>query len=204
MKSIVKFDKEKDRLNRLDLIILFAFFILALMWSIFVPTEYAPDESMRYVLPKYIFEHNELPLPDSEEVIHPFYNASYAYYPLLLGSIISGFFMKIASFLGAGETGLLIAARLTSVIAGTVFVYFLIRISKRLFSSKAIQYFAIVLGAFMPQFVFLSSYVNNDALALASSSMIVFAWVHSLSSGWNFKNSLLLALRNYNMCFILL
>lgn len=194
MKSIVKFDKEKDRLNKLELVILFIFFTIALLWSIFIPTEYAPDEAMRYVVPKYIYNHGSLPMPDDPEVIHPFYNASYAYYPLLLGSVISAGFMKIAALLGAGEAGLLIAARLVSVISGTVFVYFLIRIAKRLFSSKPIRYFTIVLGAFIPQFVFLSSYVNNDIIALAASSMIVFAWVHSLSSGWNFKNSALLAI----------
>jgi magnesium-transporting ATPase (P-type) len=46
----------------------------------------------------------------------------------------------------------------------------------------------------MPQFLFLSSYVNNDVIAVAASSMMVYAWVISLTDGWNIKNSILLAL----------
>lgn len=193
LKNIIKNNNECDyKLNKIEKIILLVFFINVLFWIIFLPVNSAPDEDMRYLIPKYIFNHNKLPLPNDPEVIHRFFNASYAYYPLLLGSIISAVFMKIASLWSVSEMGLLIASRLTSLLFGTLFVYFLIKVSKRLFKGAS-KYFAIILGAFIPQVVFLSSYVNNDIIALSASLMIILAWLSFLQDGVNYKNSLLLA-----------
>ena len=193
LKDIFKSNGESNfKLNKIEKLILLVFFVNVLVWIIFLPVNNAPDEAMRYLVPKYIFNHNKLPLPDDPEVVHVFFNASYAYYPLLLGSIISAVFMKIASLWSVSEMGLLIASRLTSLLFGVLFVYFLIKVSKRLFKGAS-KYFAIILGAFMPQVIFLSSYVNNDIIALASSLMIILAWISFLQDGVNYKNSLLLA-----------
>ena len=194
LKDFLKNNGESNyKLNKIEKLILLVFFVNVLVWIIFLPEHNAPDEAMRYLVPKYIFNHNKLPLPDNPEVINALFNASYAYYPLLLGSIISAVFMKIASLWSVSEMGLLIASRLTSLLFGTLFVYFLIKVSKRLFKGTG-KYFAIILGAFMPQVIFLSSYVNNDIIALSSSLMIILAWLSFLQDGVNYKNSLLLAI----------
>lgn len=190
---IKKEEQRKKRSLIMDILILLLFFSIAFYWSTVINETYAPDEGMRYTIPKYIYEHNALPKPDDPEVVHWAFHASYAYYPLLLGSIVSSFFMKIASLCKTGEMGLLIAARLVSVLSGTTFVYFWMKIAKKLFNQRA-YYFAVLLGAFLPQFVYLSCYINNDSIALAASSMMVYAWILAMEKGWNLKNSVLLAI----------
>ena len=88
---------------------------------------------------------------------------------------------------------LLIAARLTSVLSGTMFAYILIKIAKRLFQGIT-KYFSICLGIFLPQLIFLSSYVNNDVIALLGTAIIVLSWIRWLEEGANFKSALLMAI----------
>ena len=50
------------------------------------------------------------------------------------------------------------------------------------------------LAGFMPQALFLGTYVNTDSLALLSMAMILYSWASYLEAGdWNFRNSILLA-----------
>ena len=44
-----------------------------------------PDELLRYKIPLYIYRHGALPVGTNKEVMLPFGNFSYAYYPQLLG-----------------------------------------------------------------------------------------------------------------------
>lgn len=189
------FDRDnKEAITKLEFLSIIVFFVIASLWAIYMPETYAPDERMRFLIPKFIYSHNSLPLPDDPEVIYKIYDASYAYYPFFIGPICSAIFMKIASCFGVTGIGLLVAARFTSVVAGAGFVYFFIKIAKRLFKNKYAKWFAIILGGTIPQFIFLSSYVNNDILSLMASAMMVLAWVYGIQDGWNFKNATLLAI----------
>lgn len=179
----------------LDIVILIAFIILASYWAFSNKMNTAPDEEMRYSLSKYIYNHNKLPLPRDPEVLASPYNASYAYYPLLIGAITSAGFMKISSFLGFNDANqLLIAARLTSVLSGAIAVFFLIKITRKLFKNDPYtKYFTIIMASFIPQFVYLSSYVNNDIIAVAASTIMVYAWIVAMEDGWNIKRLVLLS-----------
>jgi len=88
---------------------------------------------------------------------------------------------------------LLTAARLTSVLSGTMFAYILIKIEKRLFQGIT-KYFSICLGIFLPQLIFLSSYVNNDVIALLGTAVITLSWIRWLEEGASFKNALLMVI----------
>ena len=189
------FDRDnKEAITKLEFLTIIVFFVIASLWAIYMPETYAPDERMRFLIPKFIYAHNSLPLPDDPEVIYKIYDASYAYYPFFIGPICSAIFMKIASIFGITGAGLLVAARFTSVISGALFVYFLIKIAKRLFKNQYTKWFAIILGTTIPQFMFLSSYVNNDSLALMASAMMVLGWICGIQDKWNFKNATLLAI----------
>ena len=52
----------------------------------------------------------------------------------------------------------------------------------------------IILCSFIPQFAFLSSYVNNDSLAVFGSAMIFYTWIYVLKNKWNYRIALLLVL----------
>lgn len=177
----------------INITIIMAFFLTTFIWSMNFDEKYAPDEWMRYLVPKYIYNHNSLPAPDNVEVVASAFNASYAYYPLLLGSVMSAAFMKIVGIFNANEFVLLVAARFTSVLFGTIFVFFMIQIAKKIFERRGFRLLLVIMTSFIPQLIYLSSYINNDIIALAASAMIVYAWVLALDFGWNLKNSILLS-----------
>lgn len=58
----------------------------------------APDEYMRYDIPLFIYNHSYLPKGDEKEILNAIWGFSYGFTPYL-PSIISFFFMKIASIL---------------------------------------------------------------------------------------------------------
>lgn len=162
------------------------------LWSIHKELGSAPDEVMRYQIPEYIFKFGALPSGEMAELRNPVWGFSYAYYPTFLGPLLSAFFMKIASFFSGEAFALVVAARFTSVLSGALTIWFVLKIGDRIFST-GIKWTVAILLAAIPQFAFLSSYVNNDVIAVCGSAIICYAWVRGLQDGWNYKNGLILA-----------
>jgi len=145
-----------------------------------------PDEAMRYIIPNFIFNNGYLPT-GYETAIHG--NWSYAFYPQLLGAIISAGFMHIAALFTHDPEWLVRAARLTSVLFGIIAAIFVRRSARLLFEAHkhkaVIGNLAMVLFALLPQITFLSSYVNNDIIALAGISIIFYACLHVYKKGFS-------------------
>lgn len=154
----------------------------------------SPDELLRYKIPLYIFNHGQLPIGTNKEVMLPFGNYSYAYYPQLLGGIISAGFMKIFSLFTANSRFLIFAARLTSVFFGLVAVYFTALSTKMITNSKKWATIAGLLAGMLPQFSYLSAYVNNDIIAIAGVSIILYSVISASQNKWNYKNALIFAI----------
>lgn len=165
----------------------FVFFL----WSIKSGAFTAPDETMRYQIPEYIYRYGALPNGDMEELRNELWGFSYAYYPNMLGPIMSAAFMKIASIFSTEKYVLLMAARITSILFGVVSVMFLMMSCKRLFSRKT-KWVITVFVSMIPQFVYLSTYVNNDIICIGGSAIICYSWICGLQDGWNYKNSCIL------------
>ena len=66
----------------------------------------APDEYMRYDIPLFIYNHSYLPKGDEKEILNAIWGFSYGFTPYL-PSIISFFFMKIASIFTTSPVHLL-------------------------------------------------------------------------------------------------
>lgn len=192
IKNFFKVD-EKDKLNKIEKIILIVFLILTLFWAFNIDMKHCPDEDMRYLLPKYIYNHAKLPHFTESEVIHPELKLTYAFYPFWLGPIIGAFFMKIVSFFSTKELILLFAARLTNVLSGTLYAYFIIKIAKRLFKDLT-KYFSIIIGIFIPQLVFLSSYFNYDIISVLGTAIITLSWIRFIQDGASVKSSIIMAI----------
>ena len=93
----------------------------------------------------------------------------------------------------ASADGLLHAARMADVLFVTGAVYFVVKASGKLFPKEGRWLFAALAG-FMPQALFLGTYVNTDSLALLSMAMILYSWSCYLEArDWSFRNSILLA-----------
>lgn len=182
--------KTATSLTKVELIFCIGVFFYYFAWTIIQPYNYAPDEAMRYDVTEFLYRYNRL--PQNDELLSP-WGFSYAHMPTVLCNQLGYVCMKIASIFKQSDFFLLVAARMVSVCFATVGVYFVIKIAKQLFSSP-VRWLAIVMFAFIPQYSFLASYVNNDIIAVCGSCMIVYSWILAIKCDWNIKNGVILSL----------
>lgn len=185
-------ETKKQKLTIAEWIWIVGLFLVMFFLSTQKGLDYAPDEPMRYDIPKYIFEHHALPNGNMESLRNEIWGFSYAYYPFFLGPLLSAGFMKLVSIFTMNSFALLVAARFTSVLSGVLVAYFVIKIANMLFG-KHTKWILIAVTTLMPQFIFLSTYVNNDIIAVAGSAMILYAWLLGMNEKWNLRSCTLLA-----------
>ena len=152
-----------------------------------------PDEHARFLIPRFICENGTLPTGFEPEVRVPGgLDGSYAFQPIL-PYIIMGYLMRLfASFSASGET-LLLVARFVNVLSGVlmaVAVYFL---AKRIFSKPVWQYVFSFGVMYLPQHLFLHSYVNTESMCMLSIALLLLALVSLYQDGPGKKNHVLLA-----------
>jgi len=174
-----------------EILFLICVFLFFLIWMFIQPFHVAPDESMRFDIPMYIYNHGTLPVGDDPELIGNLWGLSYAFFPIL-SYMISAFFMKIVAVFSTDFMSLLMAARFTSVVFGTGTAYLSIKVGKKLFGNKLGWLFAVVV-TLLPQNVFIATYVNNDAMAIFSTALIVYFWIRGVETRWNIKSCIGLA-----------
>lgn len=174
-------------------------FILFTLWAIVQPFNSCPDELMRYDVIKYVFDYNKLPNGGDPLIINKIWGFSYAFLPYLSG-LVSVLFMKILSIFITNEWGLILAARMAVVCFGTLTVYYVIKISNKLFKGEY-KWLFIALICCLPQFAFLSSYMNNDMLALLSVAMMIYYWIEGHENGWKTKTNIKLAI-SVSICLL--
>lgn len=155
--------------------------------------KHAPDEYMRIQIPQWIFKHNALPHGDEKELLNKYWGFSYGFTPYL-PSLISVFFMKLASLFSKSSHVLLVAARFVSVLSITLLWIICTQIGDRLFKKRTMRILFAVLCCSLPQFIFISSYLNNDAFGVMCTGLIVLAWLIGDQDGWTIKRCLFLAI----------
>ncbi len=184
--------EKKYRLSLYEIIFCFCCFVFYFLWAINnKPLDYSPDEHMRYNVSEFLFKNNRLPL--GAEIKDSVWGFSYACLPTMFRHVIDFIFMKIGSVFFLKEFHILLCARMVSVLCGTLVVLFTIKISKILFDSPS-RWLMVGMVAFIPQFAFLSSYINNDIVALLGVTLIMYSWALGINYNWNFKSSLILAI----------
>ena len=181
--------KNKKIIMAIFLIGLFCYYLI---WTVSQPYNSCPDEKMKLDICKYIAEHNSIPDGRDESIRDSIWGISYAFQPILT-YMICAVFVKIASIFTTQQFVLVVAARLVSTISMTLTIYFVIKISNKLFKDKEIyKYLFIVFIAFQPITAFLASYINNDSTAILAISMIIYLWILGLESNWKIKHCILL------------
>lgn len=168
---------------------IFVCFSMFFLWACMQPFDSCPDEKMRYVIPTYICDNFSLPNANDTSIIDVQYGFSYAAQPML-PYIISALFMRITSLFTSSDFIILMAARMTSILAGAGYVYFIIKIAKYVSNKLSIQWLFIILCSLWPQADFVFTYVNCDGLAMFSVSMIIYYWFKSYAEGWSIRNCL--------------
>lgn len=177
--------KDRKKEVYIEIIFLSVLFIFLCMWAYIQPLNASPDELMRYQIPDYIFRNGRLPHGGDPIIRNSMWGISYAFTPIL-SYIFSAGFMKVTSFFTTDAFALLMAARLVSVLFGVGTAFFAIRISKKIFQKGYCICF-VFLVVFLPQALFLTSYVNNDSMALFSTAFIVYMWIKGMETQWNYK-----------------
>ncbi len=167
-------------------------FLMFLIWAAVLPFDSAPDEAMRFQIPAYILNYGKLPNGTDPLIRDAQWGISYGFGPPLT-AIVSAFFMKVIGIFSKTDGAFRYACRIVSALSGAGVVAMTILIAKKKFSGeKKLLFLSLVV--FLPQFVFLSSYINNDAMALFGTAVIVYAWICGMETRWNWKSCLILAL----------
>ena len=180
--------------NKILLAYTFAFFIYLFIWSILKPYNYGPDEYHRFPAYYYVFVHNTLPSGWLEEIRNPIWGFSYAFLFTWLPGLCSVLCMKISSLFFHTPKSLLISARFPGVIMGAVCVFLIFKILDYVLEDEKIKWMITILVTSIPQFAFISSYVNNDIFALAGALLILYSWVYILKKKeWDVWGSLMMA-----------
>lgn len=193
--TILTFNIEDNSFKSYAALYLFLFFWY-LLWAIVIPYSAAPDEFGRYMVPKFILENRALPQGWEESVRLPQWGFSYAFHPSLPG-IISALFMRIGLLFTNGEN-LYIYARLTSVLSGVGVVMMSKKISEKMFDGTITKLFVVSVGL-LPQFTYLSAYINNDVFAVLGVSIVIYGMLIGDESDWNVNSCLLMGIGG-SMC----
>lgn len=187
----MKIPKVKINEKVFKVILVIFVFALCLAWATAQPFDSGPDERMKYDVCRYLVEHGSLPHGGEESIRNPIWGISYAFTPIL-SYMISAVFMKIAMIFTTNEFAIVVAARLVSVICMTLLSIVCMKISEKLFKGPYKWLFTILV-IFLPQMIFLGSYINNDSLALLSIGIIIYSWILGLERKWDIKTCILLA-----------
>lgn len=172
------------KLHRWELLFVLGMGILLFVLAWILPFNAAPDEKMRYMIPQYIYKHGTLPAGYDEEIRNEIWGISYGFHPIL-PYIFGGYLMKLVSIFNSSDKALLMAARFINVLIGMGFYWYVLQIGKKLFHNKLFRAFFVALLAMLPQLLYLFVYVNTDAIAVFSSSIIIYYWLEGLQHKWD-------------------
>ncbi len=181
----------KERRELLLVVNIVVFLAVVLIWLINQPINVAPDEIMRYQIPQFIFERGYLPYGGDPAIRSEVWGISYGFMPFL-SNIFSALLMKLISIFTLDPKMLLIAARSINLFWAVGTSYFVIKIARKLLP-KEYRWMYVTLIVMLPQFIFLHTYINNDAFAIFCTSMVFYSWILGAESKWDIKSRTLLA-----------
>ena len=183
----------------LFLMYLFGFICMAMPLVLFQPLEdnppiYSnpPDEHARFLIPRFICENGRIPTGLEEEIKIRGYGFSYGLYNTF-PYIIQGFVMRFVNLFTDSETALLLSARMVNVIFGLVMAALIYLIAGKLFSDKRFQWLFSFAVMYLPQSMFLHTYINTDSCCLLSTAFMIYALLDLEEKGYQKKNCILLS-----------
>ena len=151
-----------------------------------------PDEINRFKVVSYICLHGRLPHGADPEIILDGYGASYAFQPILT-YIMQGFLLRFINLFTEDSYVLLLAARLVNAVFGVLMAYFVRQTAKEIWKSRYLQWLFTIMVVFLPQNIFIHSYVNTDSMAMLSVSVICYALLRAQRTDYEKKDCILLA-----------
>jgi len=151
-----------------------------------------PDEINRFKLVEYIYHHGTLPVGSDPEVLIDGYGGSYAFQPMLT-YMIDGYLLRcFRVFEPSLETRVFIS-RLVSVFVGVLTALYTKKLGDLLFSTPKTAWAFTLAVVFLPQNLFIHTYVNTDSMGLFSIVLILYALMLGLKDDFSKKTCITLA-----------
>lgn len=167
-------------------------FVSIMCFAMIQPYGDPPDEINRFKVVNYICNHGRLPHGADPEVILAGYGASYAFQPMLT-YIIQGFLLRFLKLFTSDGYVLLLAARMVNVVFGVLMAYYVRAIAKEAWENPYIQWVFSIMVVFLPQNLFLHSYVNTDSMAMLAVAMIFYVLLRAQRTNYSRNDCILLA-----------
>ena len=156
-----------------------------------------PDEVMRSLVPRCIINGNLFPTGYDRCAIYTIGNWSYAFYQQMLGSYVSALFMFIFRLFGSDASDIFVSGRLSSVFFSLIALYSIGKSVEVLFDNNRhkdiLKVLAIGMVGFWPQYIFISSYMNNDIVAFSGVAIIYYGALSGIKNNWNIRNALVVS-----------
>ncbi len=178
---------EKDSARLTDILYYAAYVIIALSLLFKQPFGNPPDEYNRFLIPSYIAEHGTLPNGYEEEIRIPGYGFSYAFQPIL-PYMAQGYAMRLVGLFTQDAPVLLYTARLVNFLFGLIQAYFVRKLANLWFSDKRFATLFCFLVLFLPQSIFVHTYVNTDSCCMMSIAILLYGLTKGLKGGFDFSS----------------
>lgn len=174
-----------DNGERIKALFFYGTLLAAMLFFVFLqPFGEPPDETGRYLIVQYICLHGKLPHGADPEILLYGYGGSYGFQPILT-YIIQGYLLRFLFRFCKDGYLLLLAARLVNVAFGMLMAVYVRKTAKLLFTQTSWQWLFSILVMFLPQSLFLHTYVNTDSMAMLSTAMMVYAWLKGRHTHWD-------------------
>lgn len=152
-----------------------------------------PDEYNRYLIPQYIAEHGTLPNGYEESIRINDYGFSYGFQPIL-PYMLQGYAMRFTSLFTDNETALLYTARSVNLFLGLLTAWFVLRLAGKWFPEKRLGWFFSFLATFLPQSIFVHTYVNTDSCCILSIAIMLYGLTLGLRDNFSGRSSVIMAI----------
>lgn len=167
------------------------YIVIALSLLIRQPFGSPPDENNRYLVPQYIAEHGTLPNGYDEEIRISGYGFSYAFQPIL-PYIFQGYAMRLVKLFTESEDALLYTARSVNFLFGLVMAVFVMLLGRKWFEDRRFAWLFAFLVTFLPQAIFMHTYVNTDSCCMMSTAIMLYGLTCGLKDGFRWSSSIMM------------
>lgn len=152
-----------------------------------------PDEYNRYLIPQYIAEHGTLPNGYEESIRINGYGFSYGFQPIL-PYMFQGYAMWFVKLFTTDQTALLYTARGVNLILGLLTAWLVLLLAKEWFRDRRFGWIFAFLATFLPQSIFIHTYVNTDSCCMLSIAVMLYGLTLGLKSSFSRSSSVIMAL----------
>jgi len=171
------FRAEFIKANKLFLLVLCLWTIWVAYWSWVLPYNMGPDECLHFKTAQFFQTHQGFPIADKEPITflrEPECKGTTYISTPFVNYIVAAFFIKGGNLLGIERDYL--AARMSSVFFGAIFVLFLYKFLEEFFKRNNFLIFTTLASTILiPQVTYIFAYLNHEAYSLACSSFLLFA-----------------------------